>query len=49
VPEEIEQKKGESEVEYIKRLKAFVEKQHSEIQVLFVLVNSSSYVYIYED
>jgi hypothetical protein len=49
VPDEIEQKKGESEVEYIKRLKAFVEKQHSEIQVLFVLVNSSSYVYIYED
>jgi hypothetical protein len=42
VPEEIEQKKGESEVEYIKRLKAFVEKQYSEIQVLFVLVNSSS-------
>jgi hypothetical protein len=49
VPEEIEQKKGESEVEYIKRLKAFVEKQHSEIQLLFVLVNSTLYAYIYED
>ncbi|KAK2365473.1 golgin candidate [Trifolium repens] len=36
VPEEIEQKKGESEVEYIKRLKAFVEKQHSEIQDLYI-------------
>ncbi|PNY05251.1 golgin candidate 6-like protein [Trifolium pratense] len=49
VPEEIEQKKGESEVEYIKRLKAFIEKQHTEIQVSFILVNSSSYMYIYED
>ncbi|WJX65232.1 Golgin candidate 6 [Trifolium repens] len=36
VPEEIEQKKGESEVEYIKRLKAFVEKQYSEIQDLYI-------------
>ncbi|KAK2414789.1 golgin candidate [Trifolium repens] len=36
VPDEIEQKKGENEVEYIKRLKAFVEKQHSEIQDLYI-------------
>lgn len=36
VPEEIEQKKGESDGEYIKRLKAFVEKQHSEIQDLVI-------------
>lgn len=38
VPAELEQKSGEGDGEYIKRLKAFVEKQHSEIQVLFVLV-----------
>lgn len=41
VPAEIEQKSGESDGEYIKRLKAFVENQHSEIQVLFVLIYSS--------
>lgn len=35
VPAELEQKSGESDREYIKRLKAFVEKQCSEIQVLF--------------
>ncbi|CAI8594565.1 unnamed protein product [Vicia faba] len=34
VPSEIEQKSGESDGEYIKRLKAFVENQHSEIQDL---------------
>lgn len=34
VPAELEQKSGESEVEYIKRLKAFVEKQCTEIQDL---------------
>jgi hypothetical protein len=35
VPAELEQRTGESDGEYIKRLKAFVEKQCSEIQVLF--------------
>ncbi|XP_024029478.1 golgin candidate 6 [Morus notabilis] len=34
VPAELEQKSGESEAEYIKRLKAFVEKQCTEIQDL---------------
>lgn len=34
VPAEMEQRSGESHEEYIKRLKAFVEKQCSEIQVL---------------
>lgn len=34
VPAELEQKSGESEPEYIKRLKAFVEKQCTEIQDL---------------
>ncbi|PON36628.1 Vesicle tethering protein p115-like [Parasponia andersonii] len=34
VPAELEQKSGESDVEYIKRLKAFVEKQCTEIQDL---------------
>ncbi|KAM6549729.1 hypothetical protein CsatB_021405 [Cannabis sativa] len=34
VPAELEQKSGESDAEYIKRLKAFVEKQCSEIQDL---------------
>ena len=33
VPAELEQKSGESDVEYITRLKAFVEKQCAEIQV----------------
>ncbi|XP_061357524.1 golgin candidate 6-like isoform X2 [Gastrolobium bilobum] len=36
VPAELEQKNGESDGEYIKRLKAFVEKQYSEIQDLLV-------------
>ncbi|XP_012568043.1 golgin candidate 6 isoform X2 [Cicer arietinum] len=40
VPAEIEQKSGESDGEYIKRLKAFVENQHSEIQDL-VLRNAT--------
>lgn len=35
VPAELEQKSGESDGEYVKRLKAFVEKQCSEIKVLF--------------
>lgn len=35
VPAELEQKSGESDVEYIQRLKRFVEKQCLEIQVLF--------------
>lgn len=34
VPAELEQKSGESDGEYVQRLKAFVEKQCSEIQVL---------------
>lgn len=34
VPAELEQRSGESDKEYIKRLKAFVEKQCSEIQVM---------------
>lgn len=34
VPAELEQKGGESDTEYIKRLKAFVETQCSEIQVI---------------
>lgn len=37
VPAELEQRSGESDGEYIKRLKTFVEKQCSEIQVLFFL------------
>ncbi|XP_019419519.1 PREDICTED: golgin candidate 6-like [Lupinus angustifolius] len=36
VPAELEQKSGESDGEYIKRLKEFVEKQSSEIQDLLV-------------
>ncbi|KAK7271643.1 hypothetical protein RJT34_27710 [Clitoria ternatea] len=40
VPAELEQKSGESDSEYIKRLKAFVEKQCSEIQDL-VLRNAT--------
>ncbi|XP_027358581.1 golgin candidate 6 isoform X2 [Abrus precatorius] len=40
VPAELEQKSGESDGEYIKRLKAFVEKQCSEIQDL-VLRNAT--------
>ncbi|XP_061368743.1 golgin candidate 6-like isoform X2 [Gastrolobium bilobum] len=36
VPAELEQKSGESDGEYIKRLKAFLEKQCSEIQDLLV-------------
>ncbi|RDX63071.1 Golgin candidate 6, partial [Mucuna pruriens] len=40
VPAELEQRSGESDGEYIKRLKAFVEKQCSEIQDL-VLRNST--------
>lgn len=41
VPAELEQKSGESEAEYIKRLKAFVEKQCTEIQVCFEFLNHS--------
>lgn len=36
VPAEMDQKNGESDKDYIKRLKSFLEKQCSEIQVLFV-------------
>lgn len=38
VPAELEQKMGESDGEYIRRLKAFLEKQCSEIQVLYLFL-----------
>ena len=38
VPAELEQKSGESDGDYIKRLKSFVEKQCSEIQVFHIQV-----------
>ncbi|KAK3183662.1 hypothetical protein Dsin_030948 [Dipteronia sinensis] len=43
VPAELEQKSGEGDKEYVKRLKAFVEKQCSEIQaLLFKLVGRNA-------
>ena len=38
VPAELEQKMGESDGEYIRRLKAFLETQCSEIQVLYLFL-----------
>lgn len=44
VPAELEQKGGESDGEYIKRLKSFVEKQCTEIQVCFIDTVCCAYV-----
>lgn len=46
VPAELEQKSSESDSEYIKRLKAFVEKQCSEIQVFIYRYLSLQHMFI---